>query len=426
MGKIKQNSTKTTQQRNTPYTPFLNSSVTPMQAAMMQIQADYNDPEKYAAYWNATHPQTTNETPIVMQPDGSFRRETRNIPLKDASLPNEILLSFTPGIGDVMFAGDVADEARQGNYGTAAAMAGLAVGLPVVGKKAGKAVSKFIRKLKNKDYDGFVSLNDEINSKLPVGLKVAKVSRKAEKDITEMNKYHAVNVEEYNAATNSNIKSRPFREDVSNSRTVVLPNDEFDIKMKEFHTNSPGDDVSNIGGMYNPADDTTYLRQTGTPSTAYHEFLHRGNYGVTNREVTKWRINQLIDPQKIEHLSPRSRNYYLSETEFPVYLRQQGKKLGINVGDPFPGEEAFDNMLFNNGISGPAVHVKGIDVGASLADKMLAWKAFNGTLFGAVPIAILGGTAAASYANQQVLNKKSGGRLVSNNIIQKFKNRDKL
>lgn len=121
---------------NQPYTPFLNE--TPMQAAMRQIQS----PEARAAYWNATHPQTTNETPIVAQPDGTFRRETRNIPLNTAGEAAKTALEFTPVVGDVMFAGDVADEARQGNYGTAAALAGLAVLPNVVEKPLKKGLRK--------------------------------------------------------------------------------------------------------------------------------------------------------------------------------------------------------------------------------------------------------------------------------------------
>lgn len=131
---------------NQPYTPFLND--TPMQSAMRQIQS----PEARAAYWNATHPQTTNETPIVAQPDGTFRRETRNIPLNTSAEAAKTALEFTPVVGDVLYAGDVLDETRQGNYGTAAALAGLAA-IPFVGSKVGKAAGKFIRKFRGKDID---------------------------------------------------------------------------------------------------------------------------------------------------------------------------------------------------------------------------------------------------------------------------------
>ena len=211
----------------------------------------------------------------------------------------------------------------------------------------------------------------------------------------------------------SDVIAKPFRENILGSTTKVLPDEDFNSLVKQMKTNSPSDDISNIGGLYSWKDDTTYLRQNGNVSNAYHEFLHRGNYGITNPEVTKWRIDQLIDSDKIKNLSSRNKEYYLSEKEFPVHLRQQGENMGINVGDPFPGEEAFDEMLFNEGFGGAAVYVKGLNPAASLENKKLAWRALNGTLFNyAAPVAI-GGTAAASYANQQRL----GGRLISNNPI---------
>lgn len=134
---------------NQPYTPFLNE--TPMQAAMKQIQS----PEARAAYWNATHPQTTSETPMVAQPNGTFRRETRNIPLQDAQLNSDVL-SFTPGIGDAMFAKDVYDAAKEGDYGTAAAMAGMAL-IPNVVEKPLKAIgiNKGLMAKIFKDYDPY-------------------------------------------------------------------------------------------------------------------------------------------------------------------------------------------------------------------------------------------------------------------------------
>lgn len=127
-----------------------------MQAAMRQIQS----PEAQAAYWNVTHPQTTNETPIVAQPDGTFRRETRNIPLNTAGEAAKTALEFTPVVGDVMFAGDVADEARQGNYGTAAALAGLAV-LPNWAEKPLKKGLRKIGLLKNSADDVVREVNSE-------------------------------------------------------------------------------------------------------------------------------------------------------------------------------------------------------------------------------------------------------------------------
>ena len=225
------------------------------------------------------------------------------------------------------------------------------------------------------------SLQSDIRPNLPPGLKAAKASRKAEEDISKMNEYHKTNVEEFNTVTGSNVRSQPFRTDITGSRIRVLPDEEFNRVVEELKTNSPNGNARNIGGAYHRKTDTTYLRTSGNPSTAYHEFLHRGDYGITNPEVTRWRIEQLVDHEKIAGLSPEKKAYYLSETEFPVHLRQQGESMGIEVGDPFPGEEAFDEMLFNNRRSGASTYVKGMDPGASLEDKQLAWKALNGTAF---------------------------------------------
>lgn len=71
--------------------------------------------------------------------------------------------------------------------------------------------------------------------------------------------------------------------------------------------------------------------------------------------------------------------------------------MGIKVGEPFPGEESFDDMLFNNGKFGASIYVKGLDPAASLEDKKLAWKALNGTAFQWMPWLVGGGTAVSLY-----------------------------
>ena len=167
--------------------------------------------------------------------------------------------------------------------------------------------------------------------------------------------------------------------------------EEFNETVGRIKTNSPSADIENIGGLYHKRMDTVFLRNNGTPSNAYHEFLHSNYYGVTNPEVTKWRIRQLVDSQTEAKMSPTSKAYFLSESEFPVHLRQQGELMGINVGDPFPGEEAFDNLLHKYPARGASYYTKGVQEGASLEDKKLLWKALNGTLFGG--IGAIAGTA---------------------------------
>ena len=385
MGKIKQNSTKTTQQRNIPYTPFLNSNVTPMQAAMRQLQADYADPEKYAAYWNATHPQTANETPIVAQSDGTFRKETRNIPLKDASMPSKTALEFTPVVGDIMFAGDVADEARRGNYGTAAAIAGLAVGLPVVGKKAGKAVSKFIRKFRGKDID---------------------FSKWTDKQWDDA----------YNSAVKSgNIEEAQMLRDVH--FMVKAPNTTIVEKGSPIHA------YHGTGKLFNEFD------TTGKYSTLDEGYYGVGAYFAPNKELA----NIYATGEK----TPIVYNTYLNITNPLRHIRDEnadllGKVITENDGviSKIPDDLVDPTFDMTEYVATKPNQIKSAnaitydDAGNiiplskrdnfNINDMRYIW-----------PTAILGGTTAASYANQQVLNKKSGGRLISNNIIQKFKNRNK-
>jgi hypothetical protein len=135
------------------------------------------------------------------------------------------------------------------------------------------------------------------------------------------------------------------------------------------------------------------LRQRANPNINYHEFLHRGDYGITNPEVTRWRMQQLIDSEKLEKLSPELQKYLTSETEFPVHLRQQGELMGIKVGQEYPGDIVFNELLAKKPVSGAAAVVKGTTKNASSEDKQLLWKALNGTLFGGLGATVLYGAS---------------------------------
>ena len=220
------------------------------------------------------------------------------------------------------------------------------------------------------------SLESDYKGK-PVILSVPKTMRKADSDVAKMNEYHAANVQEYNQSTGNNVTSIPFRTDYNGRQVKVLPNEEFNIVVRSKNTNAPSGSEQNVGGMYSKNDDTVYLRNTGNPSNNYHEFLHSSRYGETNPEVTQWRIQQLIDEDKVSKMTPQQKAYYISETETPVHLRQQGERMNINVGDPYPGDKAFDKMLNEYGVGGATSYMKRDTSKA----KQLLWKAFNGTLF---------------------------------------------
>lgn len=235
------------------------------------------------------------------------------------------------------------------------------------------------------------SLNSTFSSERP-HVKVGKALQKADSDIDKMNTYHDANVEEYNQATGSNVTSVPFRTDRSKREIKILPKSDFIEQAKTWKTNSPSSDVKNIGGVYSKRQDTAVLRSDGNISNHYHEFLHSNYYGETNPEVTEWRINQLIDPEKVASLSDVEKKYYLSNSEFPVHLRQFGESKGIEVGQPYPGDMAFDALMFGQkeGFSGASTYAKGTSIDSPSEDKQLLWKALNGTLFGATSAAALG------------------------------------
>ena len=229
-----------------------------------------------------------------------------------------------------------------------------------------------------------LSLNEDFpRESIPMWKRIGHIIRKAQDDLNAMSQYHIQNVEEWNLLNGKSFKAIPFRTDTGMSK--ILPKKEFIETMKQKKTNGPSNDVERIGAMYDPYEDLVYLRDDGISSGAYHDFLHQGQYGMRNPYVTQWRIGQLIDPKRIESLNPKQKAYYLSEQELPVYLRQNGENMNINVGDPYPGDEAFDKMLFDNPIFGSAHYIKR----DTPEEKRLFWRALNGTLFGLTGLGLI-------------------------------------
>ena len=77
-------------------------------------------------------------------------------------------------------------------------------------------------------------------------------------------------------------------------------------------------------------------------------------------------------------MSQRNKDYYLSSEELPVHTAELGKRWGVKPGQPYPGDKTFDEMLYNNGISGSAYYLK-YD---TPKDKRRFWRTLNGTMFG--------------------------------------------
>lgn len=239
-------------------------------------------------------------------------------------------------------------------------------------------------KTKDKPKINLLSLNEDLpRESIPMWKRVGSIIRKAQSDLDAMNSYHVQNVEEWNKLNGKNFKPVTFRTDIGRSK--ILSKKDFINWIKQRKTNGPSNDVERVGAMYSPYEDMVYLRDDGISSGAYHDFLHQGQYGMRNPQVTLWRIGQLVDPKKIESLNPRQIAYYLSEQELPVYLRQMGENANINVGDPYPGDAEFDKLLTEYPIFGSATFLKR----DTPEEKRLFWRALNGTLFGLTGISLI-------------------------------------
>ena len=239
-------------------------------------------------------------------------------------------------------------------------------------------------KTKDKPKINLLSLNEDLpRESTPMWKRIGSIIKKAQSDLDAMNSYHIQNVEEWNKLNGKNFKPITFRTDIGTSK--ILSKKDFINWIKQRKTNGPSDDVERVGAMYSPYEDMVYLRDDGISSGAYHEFLHQGQYGMRNPQVTLWRIGQLVDPKKIESLNPRQAAYYLSEQELPVHLRQMGENANINVGDPYPGDAEFDELLTKYPIFGSALFLKR----DTPEEKRLFWRALNGTLFGLTGVSLI-------------------------------------
>lgn len=172
---------------------------------------------------------------------------------------------------------------------------------------------------------------------------------------------------------------------------------EYDLQRKPViyhHTfgqknyNYKGVSSDNVGGYYDRTKKTINLRQNypnlqAAKTIPFHENLHAQGYGPS--AVNEWKIQYLIDKDKIVNMSKRDKDYFLSSEELPVHTATLGKSWGIKSGQPYPGDKAFDEMLYNKGIGGASYYLK-YD---TPKDKRRFWRTLNGTMFGLSPLIIL-------------------------------------
>lgn len=405
---------------NPVFTPFFNK--TPMQAAMRQIQS----PEARAAYWNATHSQTTNETPIVAQPDGTFRRETRNIPLNTSAEAAKTALEFTPVVGDVLYAGDVADEARQGNYGTAAALAGLAV-LPNVVEKPLKKIAKNI----NINFD-FSNLQKYIDQAK------AEMKKMQERGLTrgEEDVFNYLGSERHIKKIQKDGKTRKEAEAIAKEMKENAMATDYNIGIP---ISQSSDNFGTVGEYDSGFGNIQKNWLLGNPKYSFKP-KYTVREGLDEKDTYRNVLHELgghgasmgYKPNMYEHQKALQKYEDAMQEWFPHYkevynhnssLKPIRKSEFVNSTDP--------HLKYLEGVDEYSARARAENIKEGGEDFAELYKYFTKEsvdklkkgIWTIVPIA----TATASYANQQGLGRKqSANKFYSGgNIIKRFKSKNK-
>nr|UWH95897.1 MAG: Mannosyl-glycoprotein endo-beta-N-acetylglucosaminidase [Bacteriophage sp.] len=306
---------------------------------------------------NVTLPEVT-VTPRNINLAGAVDRGRRTV----GNMGKEILSATAP-LGDIESAKDIYQDARSGNYGQAALGAGLLLlpnfiekplkALKRVGKKVVKAANKYPAKNLEVNLNPDRSWNmDKIHSDVDKGTKEAidflESDVKKETDLYNKRLAKRLGYEHFtpypNGAERARVKVTPDYE------TITYPNGEFAGRVA-FDAD-PSKDILQYNKHYN------------LHPTAYHETLHRGYYGMADKdrmpiggnlfEHVKRKANttdfydfktrKLLVPEN-EAPDLETYNYLLIEGETAANTMELGKRLGLQPGQEYPGRQALEQML---------------------------------------------------------------------------------
>lgn len=306
---------------------------------------------------NVTLPEVT-VTPRNINLAGAVDRGRRTV----GNMGKEILSATTP-LGDIESAKDIYQDARSGNYGQATLGAGLLLlpnfiekplkALKRVGRKVVKAANKYPAKNLEVNLNPDRSWNmDKIHSDVDKGTKEAidflESDVKKETDLYNKRLAQRLGYEHFtpypNGAERARVKVTPDYE------TITYPNGEFAGRV--YLDPNPSNDMLQYNKHYN------------LHPTAYHETLHRGYYGMADKdrmpiggnlfEHVKRKANttdfydfktrKLLIP---ENEAPDLETYkYLFEGgEAAANTMELGKRLGLQPGQEYPGRQALEQML---------------------------------------------------------------------------------
>ena len=306
---------------------------------------------------NVTLPEVT-VTPRNINLAGAVDRGRRTV----GNMGKEILSATTP-LGDIESAKDIYQDARSGNYGQAALGAGLLLlpnfiekplkTLKRVGKKVVKAANKYPAKNLEVNLNPDRSWNmDKIHSDVDKGTKEAidflESDVKKETDLYNKRLAQRLGYEHFtpypNGAERARVKVTPDYE------TITYPNGEFAGRVA-FDAD-PSKDILQYNKHYN------------LHPTAYHETLHRGYYGMADkdrmpmggnlfehvkrktntRDFYNFKTKKLLVPEN-EAPDLETYNYLLIEGETAANTMELGKRLGLQPGQEYPGRQALEQML---------------------------------------------------------------------------------
>lgn len=306
---------------------------------------------------NVTLPEVT-VTPRNINLAGAVDRGRRTV----GNMGKEILSATTP-LGDIESAKDIYQDARSGNYGQAALGAGLLLlpnfiekplkALKRVGKKVVKASNKYPAKNLEVNLNPDRSWNmDKIHSDVDKGTKEAidflESDVKKETELYNKELAKRLGYEHFtpypNGADRARVKVTPDYE------TITYPNGEFAGRVA-FDAD-PSKDILQYNKHYN------------LHPTAYHETLHRGYYGMADkdrmpmggnlfehvkrktntRDFYNFKTKKLLVPEN-EAPDLETYNYLLIEGETAANTMELGKRLGLQPGQEYPGRQALEQML---------------------------------------------------------------------------------
>lgn len=302
---------------------------------------------------NVTLPEVT-VTPRNINLAGAVDRGRRTV----GNMGKEILSATTP-LGDIESAKDIYQDARSGNYGQAALVLlpnfieKPLKALKRVGKKVVKASNKYPAKNLEVNLNPDRSWNmDKIHSDVDKGTKEAidflESDVKKETELYNKELAKRLGYEHFtpypNGADRARVKVTPDYE------TITYPNGEFAGRVA-FDAD-PSKDILQYNKHYN------------LHPTAYHETLHRGYYGMADkdrmpmggnlfehvkrktntRDFYNFKTKKLLVPEN-EAPDLETYNYLLIEGETAANTMELGKRLGLQPGQEYPGRQALEQML---------------------------------------------------------------------------------